>query len=251
MSPAAQSFSPHPFSGFISRSASHRGLCQKEKKNLFSLPSLIFSDAIFALHSPWAPHRQPPVSSVVCLTFPSIVVAALRPLMVVLSEKDQLSPMETLRVKEGGTVAWRQYNPLNISMQSASWLECLAFFLNYCKHICAPDTPQPSYGVSTLPLFSAAHRCYFTTAHRLALELHNCCFRIRSVQNGMNEKDTLFCAIHRRPRRTICKRNAALRRLHYLISHLSARNTIIVLSPMVAQHASIYFQSEYAEIPQW
>lgn len=60
------------------------GFAREKKKILFSLPSLIFADAISALHSPWAPHRQPPVSSVVHLTFLSIAVTVLRPLKVVL-----------------------------------------------------------------------------------------------------------------------------------------------------------------------
>lgn len=105
----------HPFSGLISRSASHGGLRQKERKKkiLFSLPSLIFSDAISALHSPRAPHRQRPVSSVVSLTLAS-TAALLRPRVAVRGEKGQL------RLAQGGRVVWRQCNRLKISMQSMS-----------------------------------------------------------------------------------------------------------------------------------
>lgn len=108
------------------------------------------------------------------------------------------------------------------------------------------------------PSFPAAHHCYFTAAPPACLEVAWKRSLKLSPKNTRRAKwkekkkknDTLFCAIHRRPRRAICKHKPTLRRLLYLISHLSARNTIIVLSPMVAQRSTIYFQSEYAEIPR-
>lgn len=157
------------------------------------------------------------------------------------------------RGREGNVAAIQSledFNAINVLIGAA----CV--FVKPQTHLCSrptaaflrrvyspPRSLQPTTVISPRPR-QPASKLRGSAASTFAKE-HAACKMERE-----KKKRTLFCAIHRRPRRAICKHNPTLRRLLYLISHLSARNTIIVLSPMVAQRSPIYFQSEYAEIPR-
>lgn len=124
------------------------------------------------------------------------MVAVLRPLMVVLCDKDQLSPVERERGREGSVAATQSLEHFN-AISVLIGVPCV--FLNYCKiHLCSRRSTaflRCVYSIivpcSSPLLFHHGQPSCLGVAQMCK---SNFCKRICGVQHGMNKKrDSALC----------------------------------------------------------